>query len=443
MAELKELSLVICCPRKYKFLNMAKNLEDFELKDNDLLLTRGPYSGELFRDILDSNANATALIMGPTLDREGGFSIKDFAEQSNNIDVILTSPRGDSKSAYDDGTVDFMPVKLNDYPGVIKKLAHKNERTVGILETTQPSDGKVYPGISAVAVPEIIEAADVLVAEMNELQPKVNGLSYKYDIFDYVRECSVPLPKQPIPEPDDSFMKIGENIANLIPDTGTIQIGFGKIPNAIGQCLTPEKNLGLHSGLVTPVIKDLIERDIITKGSGVLPSVDDCPLGSPGLTIAALGDSQEFYEWLENTNYIELRGMEQTHDPQLVSTIDDFVAINSGVEVDLNGQVNGERINGQQIAGPGGQPIFFNIARKSKNGKAIIALPSQTNSGYSKIVSGISKKNIVTTPRYNIDYVVTEQGTADVQFQTEKESTQQILQVAHPEHRDRLKDNIT
>lgn len=416
-------------------------VEAFDVTDGDLILVSWHTSGTLLAEIVDAKADATVFVVGPTIDRAGKISVGEFARRTD-LDVLLSSPKGETLEALHEGHAQFIPSRLVDIPLAMERLAANADRVVGIIETSPPVGGTVTPGITGLAIPEIVQLSDLLIAEINENEPRMLGLSYSLDQFDDQVNATYPLPEYESPDLDDRARTIGENVARVIPDGATLQFGIGEIPDALGSALADREGLGLHTGLVTDTVRGLIADEVITRGSVAVDPHSACDLERPGVTIAALGPDQEFYDWLETSKKIAMQGFNTVHRYELASQNDNFVAINSAVEVDVNGQVNAERIQGKQVSGPGGQPDFMRIARLSRGGVSVITLPSTTDSGISKIVDGVGQGDVVTTPYYEVDYVVTEHGVADLRTATRKERVEELVRVATPEQRSELRSSV-
>jgi acyl-CoA hydrolase len=397
-------------------------------------------SKTLLPDLLEAEVDATLFVPGPTYDRDVDLSLAEFARRSETVDVLITSPNGRARDALQEGHISLLPSRVADYPLAMKRLAAEADRVVGDVEVAPPSDGQFRPGIVGQGVDTIVELADVLVAEVNELEPRLPGLAYDIERFDYRREVSCPLPTIPRAEADSKAKAIGKHIAELIPDRAILQFGIGQIPAAIVSELSGQTGFGLHSGFLGPFIRDLVEDEIVTRGSPILEPGGSAPLLGAALAIAVVGPDREFYRWLEGSGAVQICGIESIATPE-VRKGDRFVAINSAIEVDILGQVNATHIASQIFSGPGGQPDYFRRARQSEGGIGIIALKSATNSGISKIVDGIPSGGAVTTQWFEPDYVVTEQGVADIRIATPEQRAKRLIQTAHPDFREELRES--
>jgi 4-hydroxybutyrate CoA-transferase len=219
-------------------------------------------------------------------------------------------------------------------------------------------------------------------------------------------------------------------VAGLIEDGSTIEMGIGAIPSAVMNRLADRRELGIHSGMISDNIIDLVEAGAI-------------PLSRAGkknrIVVGDLVGTKRLFSFVHENPLFEMSTVDYTHNPMVIGKIPKFVAVNSALEVDLSGQVNSERINGLQIGGVGGALDFCAGASLSPGGKAIIALPSTAKKGdISRIVSKLSSGADVSIPRYYVDYVVTEYGIAHLSGRTMRERAEILIGIAHPKFRDGL-----
>jgi 4-hydroxybutyrate CoA-transferase len=229
---------------------------------------------------------------------------------------------------------------------------------------------------------------------------------------------------------DSAAATIGANVAALIRDGDCIQTGIGSIPAAILKALGDRNDLGLHGGLIDDGGMALIRAGNVTgtrKGVDKGLAVTGMALGSTGL-----------YDWLAETPEVVFRGANHTHEVAVIRELDNFVSINSAVEVDLYGQVNAEVAGGRQISGTGGSVDFMRAARASRGGRSIIAMNATARGGtVSRIVPRVE---LVTALRTDVDLVVTEHGVASLKGQSVAERARRLIAIAAPEFRDGLSD---
>ncbi len=272
--------------------------------------------------------------------------------------------------------------------------------------------------------------ARVVIAEVNEHLPWTyfDG-NLPASRIDYV----VPTSDPPIEIASASFgtleQQIARNISNYIEDGSTIEIGIGAIPDAVLADLGDRRDLGIHSGLIGDRVADLMERGVITNARKPIDN---------GLTVCgSLRGTRRLYQFAHRNRAIRLFTFMHTHRAEVLSQLDNFVAINSAIEVDLTGQINAEIASGVQVGGVGGQGDFLRGANLAARGHAIVAMPSTALDGKaSRIVPRLS--GVVTTARSDADLIVTEFGTAELRGQPLDERARRMITIAHPTFRESL-----
>ena len=332
--------------------------------------------------------------------------------------------------------VDFIPNNLHQ--AGTHKLAALREQgaTIVYWGPTTPmreDNGLLSLGPSIVYEKEVVEAADIVVLEINNHVPWIHGdTNVHIADADMVVEYDAPLPQIPALEPGPAEEQIADHIARLVGDGATLQIGIGGIPNAVAAKLSHKKDLGIHTEMFTESMIDLFEEGAITNKKKSL---------RPGKFVFtfALGSSN-MYTWLhDNPAVLELRGS-YVNDPYVVAQNDNMVSLNTALSVDLTGQVCSESLGPVQYSGTGGQLDTHRGAAKARNGKGIIALRSTAKKGTISTITGMLKQgSAVTVPRQDIDWVVTEYGAVHLQGRTLSERAQLLISVSHPDHRDALR----
>jgi 4-hydroxybutyrate CoA-transferase len=224
-------------------------------------------------------------------------------------------------------------------------------------------------------------------------------------------------------------LAIAKHVAGLIRDGDCIQTGIGAIPAAILAALTDRNDLGLHSGLLDDGGRALIQRGVMT---GAVKSLDR----GFHVTGMALGGA-ELHAWLADERSVMFRGADHTHDFSVIRQIDNFVSINSAVEVDLYGQINAEQVDGRQISGTGGSVDFMRAAKAARGGRSIVAMSATARGGsVSRIVPAVS---LVTALRTDVDLVVTEYGIAALRDAPAARRVDALIDIAAPQFRDELR----
>lgn len=302
-------------------------------------------------------------------------------------------------------------------------LDDPGRRTVflGQAPTTDGADQPLGP-LTAFADGWVDRAALAIVERNSRLPALPNGRSLPAESFDIAVETEREPPCFPDADPDEATRAVAENVHAHIPEGATLQLGVGSVAHAVGAAIEADHQLSVWSGLVGDPVRGLVER-------GVTDEVVGC---------VAIGTDPAFYEWVADAPAFDLRPALETHNPARMRELDRFVAVNSALAVDLQGQVNAEVIGDQQISGTGGQPDFVAGGATNPDGVSIIALPARTGGGTPKVVECIPEDGIVTTPRYYVDCVVTDHGTAHVTDRGGADRERAIASVAHPEDRERL-----
>jgi 4-hydroxybutyrate CoA-transferase len=222
--------------------------------------------------------------------------------------------------------------------------------------------------------------------------------------------------------------QIGMNVASLIEDGATLQLGIGSIPDAILGFLSDKHDLGVHTELFSDGVRDLLEAGVITGKRKTL---------HPGKVISnfVMGTSN-LYNWMHDNNAINLYPEDYVNDPWVIAQNYRMTAINSALEVDVLGQVAADTLGPMQFSGVGGQVDFIRGAARSPGGKSVIAFPATAQKGkLSRIVAVLARGSAVTTSRHDTDYIVTEYGIASLKAKTVRERMEALINIAHPDFR--------
>lgn len=335
------------------------------------------------------------------------------------------------RQAVQEGRADFTPVLLSEFP-----LLFKNgylPLDVAMIHLSPPDEhGFCSFGVEVGLSKSIAEASKIIIAEVNEKMPRTLGDSFIHvNKIDYFIPVNYELPEVPMGGGENSQIieTIAQNIAELIPDCATMQMGLGAIPDAVLKYLYDKKDLGVHTELFSDGVIDLVNAGVLTNAQKTL---------HPGKIVAGfiLG-TQRLYEWVHNNPLIEFHRTEYVNDPFVISRNERMVAINSAIEVDLTGQVCADSIGSKLYSGVGGQLDFIYGASRSKGGVPIIALPSMAKS-FSRIVPSLKVGAGVVTTRNHVHYIVTEYGIAELYGKSIRQRAQSLIDIAHPSVRDDL-----
>jgi acetyl-CoA hydrolase len=337
------------------------------------------------------------------------------------------------RRAVQEGRADFTPVLLSEFTLLFKNRVLPLD--VAFVHLSPPDEhGFCSYGIETGLTKSPAESADIIVAELNENMPRCLGDSFIHvSRLDYIVPVDYPLLELPMSEGglSDIHIKIGEHIAELIPDGATMQMGIGAIPDAVLKFLHGKRDLGVHTELFSDSVIDLVESGVLTNARKTL---------HPGkITAGFMIGTHRLYEWAHDNPLIELHRTEYVNDPFVIAQNERQVAINSAIEVDLTGQVCADSIGPKLYSGVGGQLDFIYGASRSDGGVPIIALPSTVQGkGISRIVPMLKRGAGVVTSRYHVHYVVTEHGVADLYGKTIRERAKALINIAAPEFRDEL-----
>jgi 4-hydroxybutyrate CoA-transferase len=336
-----------------------------------------------------------------------------------------------ARAAINEGRAEFIPVFLSDVPRLMEDGLLPLDAVFANM-TPPDAHGFCSLGTSVEAMLTAIRCARTVIAQFNKAMPRTHGDSFVHvSQIDFGVEVDQPPYVHAPGETGQVERRIGEYVADLVPDEATIQMGIGAIPTAVGLCLTDKKHLGIHTEMFTDPLVDLVERGIVDCSAKTI----DC-----GKVVASfmMGTSR-LYEWVDDNPMLELRGVEYTNDTATIRRLRRMTAVNSAIEVDLTGQVCADSIGHRMYSGVGGQMDFMRGAALAEEGRAIIALPSTTPDGkVSRITWELYDGAGVTTTRSNVRTVVTEYGVAELFGMGFRERAKRLIAIAHPDFRDEL-----
>jgi acyl-CoA hydrolase len=329
--------------------------------------------------------------------------------------------------------VDITPVHVSTIPSLVRsRIILVDVALIRVRPTGKP--GQYTLGVVADYVGALIETARIVIAEVDERLPLTghDALVSAEDIDVFVAADGDEILLDD-PEPSQVEQDVARNVAEVIPDRATVQFGIGGLSVAVAKALFGHRDLGVHSGVLSDVFVDLVGRGVVTnsyKGIDEGVSVTGCLFGTRRLNNHA-----------SDNPGLAMRSAEYTHSLAVMAQIKALFSINFAIEVDLTGQVNAECAGSRYLGAVGGQLDFVRGAQHSAGGRSIIALPSTTPDGrISRIVPALAG-NPVTTPRSDVDLVITEYGVADLRGASLGQRLARLSKIAHPDFRDALSSN--
>ncbi|EPZ16229.1 hypothetical protein M622_13455 [Thauera terpenica 58Eu] len=327
------------------------------------------------------------------------------------------------RPGFQSGRVELLPA---DYLGAWQDLAQL-DIDVAVVQTSEPdAGGWLSLGVCHDFAPVAWGRAKRKVAHINPSMPRTRGsVSLHISECEAVIEHAADLLSYPAESTNEQFALLARQVASVVRDGDTVQVGIGKMVAAVLATLRGHRGLRLHAGMATASIVPLIDEGAIRGRDAVTVGV-------------ALGDA-EYYQRVARDETFRFAPVCETHDPRKIGAIDNFVAINAALEVDLFGQVNCDTLNGQLVAGVGGMPAFAAGARLSPGGRAVFALLSSASGGaLSRIVPRLGEGALVGAPRHVADLVVTEHGVADLRGASLVQRAERLIAISAPDHRGAL-----
>ncbi|HGJ8975540.1 TPA: acetyl-CoA hydrolase/transferase family protein [Pseudomonas aeruginosa] len=352
-------------------------------------------------------------------------------EHADVVDFLAYCGAGANRELANAGALDILPSHYSQLPGLIASGALRIDVLMLQLAPAD-SHGRYSLGIAHEYLLPALDHARVVIAEVNRQAPRTFGERTLGDAdLDAILHTDRPPLENPPARIRDADARIAAHIAGLIDDGATLQMGIGAIPDAVLGALRGHRDLGVHSGSLGDGVAQLMQAGVITnarknRDRGV--SVGGVLLGS-----------RVIHDFAHDNPAIQLRSTTYTHDPDVLASLDRFVAINSAVEVDLTGQVNSEIAAGSYVGAVGGALDFLRGAQRSRGGLPIIALPS-TAGANSRIVARLNGP--ATIPRSDAGLIVTEFGVADLRGKTLRQRVECMLRIAHPQHQATLETQL-
>jgi len=376
-------------------------------------------------------------------------ALTDRADELSEVDIIHLHTEGEApyatpqyddtfhtsalfvgsnvRSAVNNGNADYIPVFLSEAPALFRRGVLPLD--VALIHVSPPDrHGFCSLGVSIDCSRAAVETATLVIAQVNPNMPRTHGDGLIHvDALDAAVQVDDPLPIAPRPDLSDTERAIGAHCAELVEDGATLQVGIGAIPDAALAALQDHTDLGIHTEMFSDGIIDLIERGVITGAN---------KRNHPGRIVGSFTmGTRTLYDYIDDNPQVVMLDAAYVNATNVICRNPKVTAINSAIEVDLTGQVCADSIGTRQYSGVGGQMDFIRGASLSEGGKPILALPSSTRHGTSRIVPFLKEGAGVVTTRAHVHYIVTEYGIANLYGKTLRERAAALIDIAHPDHR--------
>jgi len=358
-----------------------------------------------------------------------GTDFSSFHSSAGMQTFMLSTPLQDG---YRKGEIEFLPMQLRALSDFLSRGTRFDLTLMQLTEGNRA--GQFNAGLNVDVLDAVLGNSKCVVAEINAGMPAPPGSRLvAQDQVRYAVRCDRQLVPYRITDATPEAVKIGQFVADLIKDGDCIQTGIGNIPNAVLSALGEKNDLGLHSGIVDDGVMMLAEKGVLT---GTRKSID-----TGNMVVCMAIGTQSLYQWTVTRDDLILKPVTYTHEHAVLSRLDNFISINSALQVDCLGQVNSEMINGRQIAGTGGAVDFMRGAAASRGGRSIIALTATAVGGkVSRIVPVLDGLTAATALRTDVDTVVTEYGVAELRYLSSRARGDAMIKIAAPQFRDELEE---
>jgi 4-hydroxybutyrate CoA-transferase len=338
-----------------------------------------------------------------------------------------------TRKAVNEGRSDYTPVFFSELP----RLFYERRLPVDVVmvQVAPPdADGNMSFGLALDCTPAALKNARIVIAEVNKQTPRTSG-SHSLNVADadMIVEADYALPELPPEELSEAELTLGRNVASLVEDGATIQMGIGAIPDAVLRALRHKKDLGVHSEMVSDGIVELVNSGVVNNSKKTV---------IPGkIAVSFMFGSKRLYDFMHNNELVEFHTTEFINDPFVIAQNYKMTAINSALQIDLTGQVCADSLGNAMYSGCGGQVDFVRGAKRSAGGKAIMALRSTAKGDtISRICSTLKPGSGVVTSRADVQYVVTEYGIADLFGKNMKDRVTALIAIAHPKFQAQLEE---
>ncbi len=360
------------------------------------------------------------------------YLLPEYQESFHHTALFLG---GKTRKLYKEGKIDYIGgTSFHKWPDMFAKSDVLNPHWAFICISEPDENGDCSYGVDCSFTEPAVRTAKTVAAQINPNMPYVGGKKINLKDIDYITEKADPLYTIGRAKADEITEQIAKNVASLVEDGATLQLGIGSLPDAIAGFLKDKKDLGIHSETLTESMMDLVKAGVIT---------NKCKTIDPGVCVGSqAAGSEEFFRYIDKNPMFAVMPVDYVNDPYIVGKNNKMTSINATIEVNLLGEANSESIGGHQYSGIGGQLDHVRGSQLSKGGKSIIALASTAKHGeVSKIVPYFAPGTPVTVSRYDINYVVTEYGIADLKYKTVRQRAEALIAIAHPKFREQLRSD--
>lgn len=391
---------------------------------------------DIFVDPLVDRANELSHVKIISADHYNNDKYMDpkFSDSFEIHSLYLNAGEIGSRTAFFSGRCEYYPVPFSRQSQAIKRL----EPDFYFVQVTPPDEnGNVSLGVSADFSVDIMSFAKTIIAHVNNNMPWTDGDTvFPVNAIDYFVLKDEPLTEYEMSEIlSETDTKIAQNVASLIHDGDTLQIGNGSVPDKVMKLLSDHQHLGIHTELGSMGLMRLMQSGVIDNSKKTLDRGKS--------VFALLAGYQELYDYADHNPNILLRSASYVCNPMVIAQQKNFVSICSCIQVDMLGQVVSDMIGDKQFSGIGGQLDFIRGAGMSEGGRAIICMPSTAAKGkVSRIVPFINTGAAVSDTRYDAMYIVTEYGVANLWNRSVREKAEALIQIAHPDFRDELEKSL-
>ena len=338
---------------------------------------------------------------------------------------------GNTRAIANSSDGDYVPVFLSQIPQLFREQILPID--VALIQVSPPDiHGYCSLGTSVDIAKAAVETSKMIIAQVNPRMPRTHGDGFLHvSKIDKLVWFESELPEINYSSAiNDTTVNIGRHVAGLIEDGATLQMGIGSIPDQVLKNLGNHKDLGIHTEMLSDGVIPLIESGVINNSRKVL-NVGRCVTGF-------IVGTRKLYDYVNDNPVMRVMDISYVNDTSVIRQNPRATAINSAIEIDLTGQVCADSIGTYQFSGIGGQMDFIRGASLSERGKPIIAMPSVTSKGLSRIVPFLKQGAGVVTTRGHVHWVVTEYGAVNLFGKNLKQRGQALISIAHPDHRESL-----